>query len=137
MAFRRDYEFGLACQSKLLSIFEEYFKDDLKETPGKFAPYDYEGTTASYELKSRNNTYKKYPTTCIGADKIKQDHPKAQVFLFHFTDGDYYIRYNKTLFDTFETKLFRRFRSGHNDPEKLYTYIPIECLTKIESSLTV
>jgi len=132
MSFRRDYDFGIVIQSRFLPFYENFFKDNLKETPLKFAPYDYEGTKASYELKSRNNTYSKYPTTCIGTDKIKSDHHKDQVFIFHFTDGDYYIRYDKKLFDTFETKNFRRYRIGHRDVEKLYTYIPIECLTKIE-----
>jgi hypothetical protein len=132
MSFRADYQFGITCQSKLLSTFDTYFKDNLKETTGKYDPFDYEGDTASYELKSRNNTYRKYPTTCIGTDKINPTHPKTQVYLFHFTDGNYFIKYNKSLFDTFETKLFRRYRPSVNDKEKLYTYIPIECLTHID-----
>jgi len=132
MAFLRDYRFGLHQQEVLLPLLEQHFQDNLVPTIHNFCPYDYEGDSASYELKSRNNTYETYPTTCIAQDKIKEKHHKDQVYVFHFTDGTYYIKYNKEIFDAFEVKPFRRYRPGWNDKEKPYVYIPIEKLTKIE-----
>lgn len=131
MAFHRDYSNGIQHQLALLPKLESYFKDQLKATTGKFSKYDYEGITADYELKSRNNTYQFYPTTCIAMDKINPDHTKKQIYIFHFTDGTYYIEYDKELFATFYVKDFRRFRQGVNDKEKPYLYIPIEKLIEI------
>jgi len=54
------------------------------------------------------------------------------IFLFYFTDGLYYIEYNKELFDTFEIKDFvRNPRYGKIDKPKKYIYIPIINLNKI------
>lgn len=130
--FNNDYRQGQHYQIELLPKLEAFFKDNMKETVGKYAKYDYEGDTALYELKSRNNTYRYYPTTCIGNDKIDPTSKKRQIFLFHFTDGTYYIEYDKELFATFEVKDFRRYRQGVRDIEKPYLYIPIENLTRIQ-----
>ena len=96
-----------------------------------FAPFDYEGTTTSYELKSRRNKYNDYSTTYLPGDKVKPNHPKKQTFLFHFTDGTYYIHYDKELFETFDNNPFRRYREGVRDVKKPYLNIPIEKLVKI------
>ena len=129
--FKKDYDFGVQKQIELLEILEDYFKDNLVPTVGRYAPYDYEGDTTSYELKSRNNASTTYPTTCIGQDKISPTHPKKQVFLFHFTDGTFYIPYDKEVFDAFETKPFRRWRDHWKDVEKPYVYIPVNKLIRL------
>jgi hypothetical protein len=132
MAFNRDYQYGIQHQTALLPQLEAFFKDELKEATSKFAKYDYEGKTTSYELKSRTNKKDTYPTTCLPSDKICPSHQKKQVYLFNFTDGLYYIAYDKELFDTFEKKPFRRYRMGVNDKEKDYLYIPVDSLKKVE-----
>jgi len=129
--FKRDYEFGLQKQRELYPLFCDYFKDDLVNTDNVFAPFDYEGTTTSYELKSRRNKYNDYSTTYLPGDKVKPNHPKKQTFLFHFTDGTYYIHYNKELFETFDNNPFRRYREGVRDVKKPYLNIPIKKLVKI------
>ena len=83
-----------------------------------------------YEIKSRNNNYNKYPTTMIGLNKIEyiDKNNLNCIFIFSFTDGNYYYQYNKE--DNFEIS-----KGGRNDrgrPEyKQYIYIPIEKLNKI------
>jgi len=128
--FKKDYDAGVKHQTELKPMLEAFFKEELKET-GPYAKYDYTSKETDYELKSRNNTYAFYPTTCIACDKIDPEHKKRQVYLFHFTDGTYYIKYDKTLFDTFLVKEFRRFRQGVRDKEKPYIYIPIDQLIRI------
>jgi hypothetical protein len=130
--YKKDYEFGTQKQTELLPKLEAFFKDSLTPTTGRFDPYDYEGATASYELKSRNNASTAYPTTCIGQDKVNPDHPKKQVYLFHFTDGTYYIPYDKDLFSTFEVKPFLRWRDAWKTKAKDYLYIPVEKLIPIQ-----
>jgi hypothetical protein len=129
MSFQADYAYGLQQQTALLPLLKKYFNDEITTTPKKYDKYDYEGVTTSYELKSRKVKYDTYPTTCIAIDKIDPFHTKKQVYLFNFLDGTYYIEYDKELFDTFEVKEFRRWRTGFNDKEKPYMYIPIEKLT--------
>jgi hypothetical protein len=132
MSYQKDYAFGTQKEMELLPKLEAFFKDSLTATTGRFAPYDYEGVTASYELKSRNNASTTYPTTCIGYDKVKTDHPKKQVYLFHFTDGTYYIPYDKELFSTFEVKPFLRWRDEWRTKPKDYLFIPVEKLIPIQ-----
>lgn len=128
MSFKSDYEYGTKQQAYLLDTFQNFFKDNLISTLSKFDKYDYEGDTTSYELKSRKVNHNTYPTTCIAQDKVNPTHNKKQIYLFNFLDGNYYIEYDKELFDSFEVKNFRRYRSGFNDKEKPYVYIPIEKL---------
>jgi len=131
MTFQSDYAYGIQQQKKLYPLFKNFFDDNLISTPNKYDKYDYEGTTTSYELKARKINYETYSTTCIASDKINPKHNKHQTYLFNFLDGTYYIEYDKELFDTFDIKEFRRFRTGVNDKEKPYVYIPINKLTRI------
>lgn len=128
--FLKELNTGLANESRLLVHFESFFKDNLEKTK-RCNRYDYEGITGSYELKCRTNNYNTYPTTCIALDKINPNHTKKQIYIFNFIDGTYYIEYHKELFDNFEIKDFKRYRSYYNDIKKPYMYIPIEQLTRI------
>jgi hypothetical protein len=130
--FQRDYNYGIQHQNELLPRIQSFFGGEVKATAGKFDPYDYESNTASFELKSRTNKKDTYPTTCLPADKVKTDHGKKQIYLFNFTDGLYYIPYDKEMFSTFECKPFRRFRVGVKDKEKDYLYIPVDKLIPVQ-----
>lgn len=127
----RDLQFGAAAQAEVLPRIREFFGEEIQPTPGKYDRYDYESSTAVYELKSRRNTRNHYPTTCIGSDKIDPKHPKQQVYLFHFTDGTFYIRYDSEVFSSFTSKPFARHRPGVDDRPKLYTYINVDRLLPI------
>jgi hypothetical protein len=63
---------------------------------------------------------------------LKPEHldNKTQIFLFDFTDGLYYIKYNKELFDKFDVKIGGRYDRGRVE-ENDYIYIPISELCKI------
>jgi len=127
--FKEELKNGLEIQELVLPIIKKYFKRNIKNTDGKYNKYDYIDNDYKYELKSRTNEYKKFPTTLIGLDKIQD----KSIFLFYFTDGLYYIEYNKELFDTFEIKDFvRNPRYGRIDKPKKYIYIPIINLKKID-----
>ena len=129
MSFKTDYSYGLKKEDELLPIIKSFFQRDIQKSTNKFERFDYSDEKYKYELKSRNNTYDKYPTTLICADKIA----KGIIFLFHFSDNSlYYIKYRKSKFNTFEKKMFvRNKRSDYDDLEKEYIYIPIEHLKKI------
>jgi hypothetical protein len=130
MSFKSDYEFGKKQELSILEIINEKFKDNIELVKYEYSTYDYKGDKRHYELKSRNNTYNKFPTTLIPASKIKDN--KKIIFLFKFIDGLYYIKYRKNKFKDFKLDMFKRNqRIDYNDIKQLYYFIPIEKLKKI------
>ena len=128
--YPEDNRKGLIEQTKLLPKLKEFFKkDNIIEIENKLSPFDYECSECFYELKTRTNTLKKYPTTLIGKNKIEGK--KKTILIFKFTDCLTYIEYNKELFDTFEIKKFDRNVKETN--KKDYIYIPIKHLEIIEN----
>jgi hypothetical protein len=127
--FAQDYNFGKQKEEELLTIIKTFFNDDIKQSVKRTEKFDFKGNKDYYELKSRNNDYLKYPTTMIQKSKIFCD---DHVFLFNFTDGLYYIKYDKDIFSNFLVKPFQRWgRPDVKDVKQDYIYIPIEKLIKI------
>jgi hypothetical protein len=132
-SYKNDRINGMRAEDAVLPVIREYFKRDISRKTSRYCKYDYECTEYKYELKSRSNEYRKYPTTIIGIDKLVSD---MMIFLFSFTDGLYYIEYEKELFDKFEIqKYVRHPRFGIKDVEKDHLFIPIEELTLIPHHL--
>jgi hypothetical protein len=129
-SFKKDYLFGKEKEKEVLEIIKIKFENNIIQSTNNFERYDFKGDKYYYELKSRNNTYSAYPTTLIEKAKIINDNI---IFLFNFTDGLYYIRYSEKKFSKFECKEFvRHKRYDYNDKPRLYYYIPIEKLKKID-----
>lgn len=124
-----DYQYGRGKEGEILDKMNDFFKDNIKQTAERYDTKDYLGEKYKYELKSRRNTYKAYPTTIIPTDKVKEG--VNYVFLFNFTDGLYYIYYSEELFKTFNQGTFQRRDGGQNNPNKIYWYIPIDQLNRI------
>jgi hypothetical protein len=130
--FRKDYNYGIECEDKVLEILNKNFNIDgeIRKSNSIYSSYDFISNNYCYELKSRNNRYDEYPTTLIPKYKCNRDN---LYLLFYFTDGLYYIKYDKDLFETFEVKQFKR----NDRVDKIqkpvdYYYIPVEHLTRIE-----
>jgi hypothetical protein len=127
--FKEDYAIGKAGEARALPIIKEYFNSNIEQLLNNFSRFDYTDKQFKYELKTRTNRYSAYPTTLMPVDKATDD---LTIFLFQFTDGLYWIRYNAELFSTFETKQFvRNQRADYNDKQKDYFFIPISELTPI------
>ena len=124
-----DYAFGLASQAALLPRLRAFFGDDLQPTQGQFNHYDFESSTAVYELKTRRIARDRYPTTLIGANKVDPTHAKRQVYLFSFTDNLCYVVYSRPLFDSFEVAPFVRDAPGFTP--RPYYFIPVTALAPI------
>lgn len=101
-----------------------------------YAPFDFRTKNKKIfiELKTRNNTKDKYPTTMVSQSKVNiaKEYPKKTfIFCFKFTDGLYYIYYDKDLFDTFETSQGGRTDRGR-DEFNTYCFIPVHKLLKMD-----
>tara|TARA_R110000868_G_scaffold247024_1_gene503520 strand:+ start:205 stop:603 length:399 start_codon:yes stop_codon:yes gene_type:complete len=123
------YKYGKQQEEKVLPVITEYFKRAITSTEGQYAKYDYVDDSTNYELKSRTNKMKAYPTTMITCNKFN-DLAKPLILIFNFTDALAYIEYDAEKFSTYTTSLFSR--AGCCWDEKAHVYIPVEHLSVIK-----
>lgn len=136
-----DLAMGLANETKLLGMLKFHFcrkygENDLintKDIYDQYHKYDWEGSTngTHFEMKSRRNRKRAYPTTIIPVDKVRPTE-KKQVFIFHFTDATCYIEYDKKIFDSFVRSSRTTERDGMWDIPKLHYEIPIGLLIDLD-----
>jgi len=113
--------------------FKDKFNIDLTKS-SKFDIMDYtdESNNIYVEIKSRNFKYNKYPTTMIGLNKLEfaKDCKKVCYFIFSFTDGNYYYKYDSK--DSFDVKYTGRTDRGYIEYKK-HCFIPIYKLKNLNS----
>lgn len=126
--YPNSYKFGKLEEQIVLPILKEHFKREIKPYEERYAKHDFFDEEYNYEVKSRTNTLKKYPTTMITADKVAGD--KKLIFLFNFVDSLAYIEYNEEQFNKYQKINFSRARIEAD--EKPHFFIPIEDLTIIK-----
>lgn len=127
-----DIKFGILNEIKSEKYIKEYFKQESLTKLSNYHQFDFEGNDAFFEIKSRRNLSKKYPTTMIGYNKIElamKTNDKDVYFIFEFIDGSYYYKFNKD--DEHIIKKGGRSDRGRFE-YKLYCYISVEKLIKIE-----
>ena len=131
--WENSYKYGEKKEKELLPILQEYFGKDIKRNEkGRYAKYDYTDGKVNYELKSRTNKIKQYPTTMITRNKVEaNDANKDLILLFNYTDCLAYIEYEAEQFKQYTTENFSRL--GATFDEKPHLYIPIEHLKIIKS----
>ena len=131
--WENSYKYGEKKEKELLPILQEYFGKDIKRNEkGRFAKYDYTDKKVNYELKSRTNKMKQYPTTMITQNKVERnDADKDLILLFNYTDCLAYIEYEEEQFKQYTTESFSRLKQSWD--EKPHLYIPIEHLKIIKS----
>ena len=127
-------KFGTQQEIKLLPIISKYFNEEIKHHTNKFDKFDYQSLTTNYELKSRTNTYKKYPTTYLPKTKLYLLDNKKTIFIFNFLDGIYYIDYgeNKDLIDNCYENTITLTRGVNKGERRVNKNIPIKFLKKLE-----
>jgi hypothetical protein len=124
------YNYGKEQEKKVYPIIQEYFDgEEIIHSANQYDKYDFVGSTMVFELKSRRNKYNSYSTTMITCNKLKKL-DKDLILLFNFTDGLYFIEYEKELFDTFFSQPF--VRDEVNAYPLDHVYIPIKYLTLIK-----
>jgi len=127
----KDIEYGVSKQPLVIDSIVKYFNEPIEETKHKFCRYDAYSTTTKYEVKSRRCRYKTFATTTVPVHKV-QDITDRLVFVFHFTDGLYYIVYDADLFGTYKQELITYHQTGGSNELVLHFMIPIEQLHRIE-----
>ena len=131
---KTDLKFGNNNEDKVLEFLNTNNLDKFTKT-SNWCFYDFKNSKYICELKSRRNTFNKYPTTMVGNSKFIKAVKQNKIFriYFLFTDGLYYYDYNKE--DKLEIK-----RGGRKDRSKYeyseYCYIPISYLVSATEELS-
>lgn len=133
MERKSDFVLGLAKEKEVFDLLKKYFNcPDLKKDSDKFGRMDFYDSNTNIELKSRRVPFNKYHTTIISQSKIEycKGFDKTNYFVFCFTDGIYYIEYQKEIFDLFEVRKESIYRDGIEE-KKINCHIPTKYLIKI------
>lgn len=136
--YEDEYLFGLKGENELKDLVQAtFFTSELKKL-AKFHPFDFKSNSTYFEIKTRRTKKDDFPSTLIGYNKFQfcegfQNFEQAY-FIFQFTDGVYYYKYQKNDINMYEQKhIHRKDRVHHRfDERKLYLLIPNEKLIKIE-----
>ena len=97
-----DCNYGIPQEPTIISKLAVHFMEDITQESNPYSRYDAVSHTTKYEIKSRRITHDRYPTTLIGVNKTNVS--GRLVFVFNFTDGLYYIVYEKEKFDKYEIR---------------------------------
>lgn len=132
-----DIKYGLSKEEEVRLLLKKIFIDDedIINTKdlynNKYCKYDYEGLTTKrkYEVKSRTNTKYAFNTTIIPLHKITPETTNTElIFIFNFIDVCCYIKYDETLFKTFNKKNLKIWRDNKYDKMAEHYEIPINLL---------
>ena len=125
--FQEDYEFGIEGEVIVKGALDVLFGPSKKLGPTH--SMDLEGDNYFSEIKRRTNKKAQYPTTIIPEHKLRfaEEQTKDVYFVFMFTDGIEYIKYNKEKFSEFfiEKGFCRRWKRT-NDKPTAHIHIPID-----------
>ena len=139
---KEDLAFGLSSEDKLLQTLDGVFGTRLSKS-SYYSPMDFHNSskTLYVELKTRRIAHDRYSTALIGLNKTHfcSDPEKKYYFVYCYTDGMYYIEYNKELFDTFDVdyEYVRGDRSDCINYSSSVVHIPISQLKKIDGVMGV
>jgi hypothetical protein len=118
----------------ILPIICNYFtsQTNIRKSKHKYTYFDFESDEGYFEVKGRNCRFNQYDTTLIPMSKIRfaQRCNRPFFFIFKYTDGIYYIRYDETIFSNFDVKEQYRVNRGVKETSQ-HMHIPIILLTEI------
>ena len=124
-------EQGEKAEIRLFPHFKEIFDDSLVRSTEKYSLFDFYGDDVIIELKSRNYSKDRYPTTMIGMNKINEclndKSNKSYYFVFEFTDGLYYWRFTEKRYLKCKQEWRGTNKRGYWE-ESLYLMIPVDKL---------
>lgn len=134
-SFKDDYKFGIESEDNLIETISNTIGVKLLKT-GKRNIIDFsdENETVKVELKTRRNASTTYETTLLPINKISNlNSDKSYYYVFSFTDGLYYIKYDKPTFDGFavNNNYWRGARMDIRNVQQQVVLIPISSLKKI------
>jgi hypothetical protein len=129
--YEKDLENSEIAEKRVFNILKRFHSDVIGTDKYSIIDFISHKDKLIFELKSRNCSHNKYPTTLIGYNKLQyaDTHDYNFIMLFFFNDGLYYCNYSDKL--NYELKKFKRNDiSNYSYQEKEYAFIPINQLSK-------
>jgi hypothetical protein len=133
-SLKNDIEYGNRAEIEVIKLLRVHFGENILQNTYCFAIYDdnCKETNTNYEIKARRCAMGSYPNTIIPCSKIAKKQEKDKlIFVFLFTDGLYYIKYDRKVFETFGTDDITYYRKGIQAKPVKHIFIPTELLVKI------
>jgi len=142
---RGDLDYGFMSEQNVRCKLEDFYRCKMIKDENKYALFDFhseqgetQGETQA-ELKTRRIRHDMYPTAMVGANKVRWAEAhcgegKQFWFWFQYTDGLYFIAYQKEVFDEFMRGTLRiasRSDVGRTEESEV-VYIPVGRLRKYE-----
>jgi|APCry1669191812_1035378.scaffolds.fasta_scaffold55596_2 hypothetical protein len=125
-----DLTFGIWNETKMKPILEKFFNENLTKTFSKYDAHDFmnENKKKKFELKSRRIVHNQYPTAIVNASKIRKQDPNVfHTYVWNYTDGLYYLPYDKDIWKNFTIRPMRVERDGRVEIEDVidvpHTYL--------------
>lgn len=138
-SYAADWEFGSASEEQKKAHLEQYFGVSLVRQP-RWATFDFIASPATVymDLKSRRIAHDAFPTALIGRNKVdyaRANPDKNFYFVYNYTDGLYYVKYDRAVFDALYCGDFLRGdRSGIVDRASPTVEIPRELLVPMRAA---
>jgi hypothetical protein len=129
-SYKADVTFGLHNEPIVIHKLSQHFNEPIEKTTDRYCQYDAFSPTTKYEIKSRRCKSSTYETTIVPVHKVANINDRL-VFVFHFTNGLFYIVYDQQVFDTFEKRNVTAYREGIANIPVLHYFIPIKQLVEI------
>jgi len=129
--YEKDYCWGAESEIDVKPLLEKQFGP--LQSGDRYSKFDFFNDRFNIELKTRKVAKDMYHTTMIQSNKFVCDNTRELVLAFKFTDGLYYIKYDRNLFNRFETRLFSRAKLAFD--MKPHCYIPTVYLTQIPENV--
>jgi len=129
-----DLQFGMDMEDRVLTLLKEKVNKNIIQTP-KYHSFDYldASNNTFYELKTRRVKHDTYGDTMCGYCKLKfakENTDNNYIFLFKFTDGLYYHKWDK--YKHYDMRAGGRCDRGKVEISN-YFYIKKEDLKKFEN----
>lgn len=137
---RNDIEFGKQSERETLPKLNISLCCNMSPRKDKYSIFDFIDTEKKViaELKSRTVSRMRYPTTMVGANKIKKGFEWIEkgytVYIcWRFTDCVCYFNLTRESFNDnwIKKNVVSRWDRGKNEVSDI-AYIPVECLTPIK-----
>ena len=143
-SLKQDIKTGIESEIEVFQYLKNIKKfRKIKKSEDQYCKYDFYNKKYEIELKTRNNTIKKFDTTLIPYNKVlrsvNETNDKRIILMFRFKYNEtsldkslFYIKYDKDIFKTFKIISFKRHkRCGIDDHRQEYFEIPINKLSSI------
>ena len=137
-SFQQDHTEGKEGERQSFPFLKKFSKHTLVWMDDVYAPWDFEASDVVIEHKNRFVDSDTYKTAMIKYLKVQraEKEQRTSYFVFRYTNGIFYIKYKKSLFDTFHTDVKKiENRSDYTEKEEKRIYIPIpllKCLVKFQ-----